>query len=117
VAADFVHETLLQAHAEGQMAAARARNGTADQLSKAQAGPGMSPDTIARHQAEIAVAREHAGTTATSVHDLEELGEPGLTPGPSRPGVNLAAKDWHTCGHGNQPRHPGREPETEPEAC
>lgn len=147
VAADVVHETLengmrrpaestadflSRTTREAQAAEAkRAGFQTADQLIRAQADAGMSPDTIGRYQEDIAAsllsdaqtadgqafAREYADTADTYVLDLKELDEPGLTPGAPHPDANLAAHGWHVCDHGIYTRHPDGEIQAEPEAC
>jgi hypothetical protein len=147
VAADVVHETLengmrrpaestadflSRTKAQAQTAEAkRAGFQTADQLIRAQADAGMTPEAISRHQEEItasllsdaqtadgqAFAREYADTAGTYLRDLKELDEPGLTPGAPHPDPALAAKGWHVCKHGIYTRRPDAEHEAEPEAC
>jgi hypothetical protein len=115
VAADVVHETLengmrrpaeptadflTRTKAQAQTAEAkRAGFQTADQLIRAQADAGMTPEAIGRHQEEItasllsdaqtadgqAFAREYADTVGTYLRERKELDEPGLTPGAPHP--------------------------------
>ncbi len=126
--ADFLSRTRAQAQAAEVK---RAGFETADQLIRAQADAGMTPEAIGRHQEEItakllsdartadgqAFAREYADTVGTYVRDLKELDGPGLTPGAPHPDSALAAKGWHVCDHGIYTRHPDGELEAEPEAC
>jgi len=147
VAADVVHETLAngmrrpaeptsdflaRTRAEAQAAQAkRAGFHTADQLIRAQADAGMSPEAIGRSQEDIAAsllsdartadgqafARQYADTASTYLRDLKEPGEPGLTPGAPHPDQALAANGWHVCDHGIYTRHPDGQLQAEPEAC
>jgi hypothetical protein len=147
VAADVVHETLTsgarrpcesteeflsRTKADARLAEARqAGFQTADQLIRAQADAGMTPEAIDRRQEGIAAsllseadtadghafAREYADTVNTYVHDLKELDGPGPTPGTPHPDATLAAKGWHACDHGIYTRHPDGQLQAEPEAC
>jgi hypothetical protein len=147
VAADVVHETLengmrhpaestadflSRTKAEAQVAEAKqAGFHTADQVIRAQADAGMTPDAIGRNQEQIAAsllsdaktadgqafAHEYADTAATYLRDLKELDEPTLEPGTPHPDAALAAKGWRVCDHGIYTRHPDGQLEAEPEAC
>jgi hypothetical protein len=104
---------------------------TAGQQIIAQADAGMPAGRISDVQADIAAqllseartaegqasAREYDWTAETLVRELEELDEPGLTPGAPHPDPGLAAKGWHVCGHGIYTRHPDGPLQAEPEAC
>lgn len=111
--ADFLSQTEAEAHTAE---AKRACIETADQF-WARKNAGIGPDAIAWHQEEIVGAREYANTAATTVRDLKELDEPGLTPEAPHPDANLAAKSWHESDHGIRICHPDDELQVEPEAC
>jgi hypothetical protein len=64
-----------------------------------------------------AFAYEGDTTAETLVHELNELDEPGLTPGAPHPDPYLAARGWHVCNHGIYTRHPDGQLQDEPEAC
>ncbi len=130
--AESTAEFLARTKAEAPAAQAKhAGFQAADQVIRAQAGAGMSPEATGRRQEKTvasllsdaqttegqAFAREYAGTTSTGLRDLKEPGEPGLTPGTPHPDPALAAKGWHVCDHGIYTRHPDGPLQPEPEAC